>query len=101
MTDPRPEHVDALAALIDHRLLSNPASRESTATTILTTTDPAALDAMEDALVRAGRLDATYGYRDPDGGVWQPGLDLETTRLHAPDGNPVVVRHWGDWREVR
>lgn len=71
------------------------------ATTVLTTTDPDALNAMEDALTRAGRLTVTYGWRDRDDatGIWQPGLDLPTTRLHAGD-QPVMALHVGTWREV-
>jgi hypothetical protein len=69
MTQPDPAHVDALAFALGNALDPNLLSTdcEDAAAVILTTTDPAALDALEDALVRAGRLTRTTGVMDLSG----------------------------------
>jgi hypothetical protein len=53
MSEPTPEHIDAVAAGIGADF---PDWSHAHARALLTSTDAAVLDAMQDALVRAGRL---------------------------------------------
>ena len=62
---------------------------------ILTSTDPAVLDAMQDALVRAGRLrvEESAAYSDDDGTTWYAMFG------HAPSRAPMS-RFVTEWRKV-
>ena len=67
---PDPKHVEAVAALVADRAALSLVEGEWVAEILLTSTDPAVLDAMQDALVRAGRLRDDERFGVPfDGGV--------------------------------